>query len=332
MTRYDSVMAFARETLNLNVSVPAAAAPLSARGSDRSFYRFTWENGKSVIIIDYDPARTENAYYADIAVYLKGMRISVPEMIGHDPSRHLMAMEDIGDHDLHGFAGHDWTTRRILCQKTLSVVRRLHGVSLKDFPSDRVRLMEGFDRDLYLFEHDYFLDHFVKDYCGITPDTRFEAKLRSELASLAEAIGACERCLIHRDLQSQNVMIRDGEPYLIDFQGMRFGSPFYDLGSLLCDPYVSISDEERQELLSFYYVLSSQELDWDAFQDSFWQASVQRLMQALGAYGFLGGTKGLSSFLDHIPAGLDNLSRAASHVPRLTALRDLITECHIARG
>ena len=79
---------------------------------------------------------------------------------------------------------------------------------------------------------------------------------------MAERLSGTRRSLVHRDLQSQNVMIRNGEPFLIDFQGMRFGSLFYDLGSLLCDPYVDFSDRERQELLSFYYGLSQSDLDW----------------------------------------------------------------------
>ena len=91
-------------------------------------------------------------------------------------------------------------------------------------------------------------------------------------------------------------MIRDGEPFLIDFQGMRFGNFFYDLGSLLCDPYVHFSSSELDELLSYYYGLSEWDLDWGSFQDRFWEASAQRLMQALGAYGFLGLRKGLRPF------------------------------------
>ncbi len=125
------------------------------------------------------------------------------------------------------------------------------------------------------------------------------------------------RSLIHRDLQSQNVMIRNGEPFLIDFQGMRFGSPFYDLGSLLCDPYVNFPNGERDELLFFYYGLSKWNLDWTTFQNTFWEASAQRLMQALGAYGFLGQKKGLKAYLEHIPAGLHNLHLAASQVSSL---------------
>ena len=122
-------------------------------------------------------------------------------------------------------------------------------------------------------------------------------------------------------------MIRDGEPFLIDFQGMRFGSPFYDLGSLLCDPYVNFSESERDELLSFYYGLSKWDLDWATFQNTFWEASTQRLMQALGAYGFLGLKKGFKDFLEHIPAGLRNLHQAATHVASLPRLLELSQTC-----
>ena len=81
------------------------------------------------------------------------------------------------------------------------------------------------------------------------------------------------------------------------------------------------------ELLSFYYRLSEQNLDWPAFHGCFWEAAVQRLMQALGAYGFLGLTKGLTAFLAHIPPGLNNLIRAASHAASLPLLSELSQSC-----
>lgn len=329
---HDHIVAFARRMTGIEASDPAVMTALDARGSDRVFYRFSWGEGRSVIVIDYDPDRTENRYYADIACYLRSMLVPVPEMMGHDPEAHLMVLEDLGSKDLHAFAGEDWPTRRVLYQKTLTAVRRLHAIPEKDFPSERVKLMEGFGPELYLFEQNYFLEHFVRNHCDIALEPSFESRLMSELSRLTEDLCSPRRCLIHRDLQSQNIMVRDLEPRFIDFQGMRFGNPFYDLGSLLCDPYVSLAPREREELLSFYYVLSSQELDWDTFQRSFWSASVERLMQALGAYGFLGGTKGLTGFLDHIPAGLRNLSMAVSRVPSLSALRELTAECSVALG
>ena len=125
-------------------------------------------------------------------------------------------------------------------------------------------------------------------------------------------------------------MIYRDEPFLIDFQGMRFGTPFYDLGSFLCDPYASLSESECKELLLFYYGLSEPELDWSAFQNAFWEASVQRLMQALGAYGFLAITKGLKNYLVHVPAGIRNLRTAAENATAMPALLDVCIRCETA--
>jgi len=251
----------------------------------------------------------------------------VPRVFRHDPANSLIVMEDLGDIDLWFLRETAWETRRALYQKTLMIVHRLHSLLESDFSSSRVRLMEGFGPDLYRWERDYFRDHFVKDVCRIESEAPFDRELEAELSSLAERLAGTRRSLVHRDLQSQNVMVRDGAPFLIDFQGMRLGSPFYDLGSLLCDPYVNFSDSERQELLFFYYGLSTWGLDWNAFRNTFWEASAQRLMQALGAYGFLGLTKGLPSFLEHIPAGLRNLHHATMEAASLPRLRELTLTC-----
>jgi aminoglycoside/choline kinase family phosphotransferase len=235
-------------------------------------------------------------------------------------------MEDLGDTDLWSFRNESWETRSSLYKKTLNILRRLHRFSEKDFPGDRVRLMEGFGPDLYRWERDYFRDHFVRDFCKVELKASFNQELEAELFSLGERLIKIKPSLVHRDLQSRNIMIRTGEPFLIDFQGMRFGSLFYDLGSLLCDPYVEFSEDQRMELLSHYYGLSDQNLAWEDFQKLFWEASAQRLMQALGAYGFLGRKKGLHAFLDHIPSGLRNLHHAAQ-AASLPRLRELCKAC-----
>jgi hypothetical protein len=187
--------------------------------------------------------------------------------------------------------------------------------------------MDGFDTALYRWERDYFREHFVGRVCGIVLEPSRAKALEDELAALAESLGGTEPCLVHRDLQSQNVMIREGEVFLIDFQGMRFGNRFYDLGSLLNDPYVNLSEEEAIDLLGFYYGLSKKDMEWPLFVERFWEASAQRLMQALGAYGFLGKTKGLKGFLDHIPSGISNLHRSVTRVSSLPLLRGLTEEC-----
>ena len=324
------MIGFAREALGLSESTSVALSPLEGRGSDRTFFRLKWNLKGSAILIHYDPNRVENTYYADVAAFLHDIDIPVPRVIRHNPTGCLIVMEDLGDSDLWSLRKASWKTRRALYQKTLTIAGRLHSFPEKDFPSGRLNLMEGFGPDLYRWERDYFKDHFVGDVCRIELEPSFERELEAELSGLAERLTGTRRSLVHRDLQSQNVMIRDGEPFLIDFQGMRFGSPFYDLGSLLWDPYVNLSCREQDELLSFYYGLEERELDWATFQNTFWEASAQRLMQALGAYGFLGTKKGLIAFLEHIPSGLLNLQRVATQVTSLPRLQELCLACQRA--
>ena len=327
--KYDDMIRFVRKALGLSETVAIQISPLEGRGSDRTFFRVKWTGGDSAILIHYDPKRVENAYYADIAVFLRDIKVPVPRLILHDPTASLILMEDVGDKDLYSFDKTPWETRRILYQKTLAIIQKLHSFPENNFPSTRVRLMEGFGQDLYKWERNYFKDHFVRDVCRIELDHSFGGKLEAELSSLAEQLLATKRCLVHRDLQSQNVMVRDGEPFLIDFQGMRFGNLFYDLGSLLYDPYVNLTSKQHEELLYFYYNLSS-DLDWIVFENNFWEASAQRLMQALGAYGFLGLKKGLKTFLNHVPAGLHHLLDATSRVTSLPLLHALCLKCERA--
>ena len=323
---------FAREALGLSESVPIDLSPLEGRGSDRTFFRLRWHQKDSVILIHYDPKRVENTFYADIAGFLRDISVPVPRLIRRDPTVCLVAVEDLGDIDLWSLRKKTWETRRTLYQKTLTIAHRLHSFPEKNLPSGRVRLMEAFGPDLYRWERDYFRNHFVRDVCGIELEPQFERELEAELSNLGDRLLRTVRCLVHRDLQSQNVMIRDGEPFLIDFQGMRFGNPFYDLGSILCDPYVEFGGDQRTDLLLYYHDLSKQDVSWEDFQKMFWEASAQRLMQALGAYGFLGIKKGLKAYLEHIPSGLRNLLLATSQVPTLSRLRELSLKCQQAVG
>ena len=161
-------------------------------------------------------------------------------------------MEDLGDTDLYALRDAPWPVRRGLYEKTLALAAKMHAFPLNRLPAG-LRLMPGFDAKLYRWERDYFREHCVRNVCRIDLCDAGSDALEMELSALAGRLLETPLSLVHRDLQSQNVMIRDGEPILIDFQGMRPGSLFYDLGSLLCDPYVTFPEGEREGLLRFYH-------------------------------------------------------------------------------
>ncbi len=330
MTRSGAILTFCREALGLPESTRLDLQSLEGRGSDRTYFRLKWNGTHSAIVVQYDPKRAENAYQADIAVFLAEIGVPAPRLIRHDRALCLILMEDLGNTDLWTLRESPWEVRRDLYRKTLTAIRVLHSLPEKDFPSSLVKLMEPFGPELYRWERTYFIENFVEGVCAVELEPSFLRELETELGALAGRLHDMPRCLVHRDLQSQNVMIREGRPFFIDFQGMRFGALFYDLGSLLCDPYVDFTDDGRNELLSFYHGLCDFDLDRSAFLVHFCEASAQRLMQALGAYGFLGLKKGLTAYLRHIPAALWNLRRAASQTSSLPLLLHVTEMCEEA--
>jgi hypothetical protein len=303
---------------------------LAKGGSQRSFFRVCYDNEINVIFMHYDTSKPENNYYAAIADFLRSIGVPAPRILHHDLEKSFLLMEDLGEIDLWHYRQSPWDIRRKYYFKTLNIIRKLYAFESGNSPTAAVPMMEAFGPALYRWEHNYFLQYFVQAVCHIKLDAGEAEGLGQELATLADAFSKIAPCLIHRDLQSQNIMICNDEPVLIDFQGMRFGNPFYDLGSLLYDPYVLLTDGEREELLDYYYGISTFGYGFKVFQEMFRQASVQRLMQALGAYGFLGQQGNHPEFLSYIPAGLENLIDAAGANPALLLLRNLALRCREA--
>jgi aminoglycoside/choline kinase family phosphotransferase len=181
------------------------------------------------------------------------------------------------------------------------------------------------------WETDYFRKRFLAGYLGLAMEDLKD--LDAEFHTLAEVVAAQPRVLIHRDFQSRNIHLKDGRVRLVDFQGMRLGPLAYDLASLLLDPYVELPDELRSDLLSRFTAgvrkfEAGGGLTGDDVKAMFEAAGLQRLMQALGAFGYLGIVKGKWSFLDHVPAGLTILRRTLASwkerglMPRLAEVLD----------
>ncbi len=297
-------------------------------GSDREFHRLWLKGeGQSFILVTYGTARPENARYADIAEFLHARGVAVPEVQCHEPSRGLLVMEDLGVADLWSFRGQPWSERRPLYEDALQQAHVLHGIGVDEAERAGLALEPPFDETLYHWEQRYFFDHCL----GKALAAQLSASRVAALAalpvwdSIAQELAARPRVLVHRDFQSHNILIHNGRVGVIDFQGMRAGLAQYDLASLLYDPYMDLSGTERAELLAFYRGLGPVVgTEQDDFLRAFLLCSVQRLIQALGAYGFLGLSQGKPAFLQHIPAALSNLREVVAQLPELSELGELL--------
>ena len=114
-----------------------------------------------------------------------------------------------------------------------------------------------------------------------------------------------------------NLKLHGGSLWIIDFQGARLGPPQYDVASLLYDPYASLAPPLRRKLLALYLETArGGEGDAETFMRHFFPVAAHRLLQALGAYGKLGGRLGRKMFLDFIPPGLDLLEEVLEELGR----------------
>jgi mannose-1-phosphate guanylyltransferase len=299
---------------------------LPPRGSSRQFFRI--RSPQPAMLVRWSPDRPDNAFYAQHTSFLEYHNVSVPSLLLDAPAEHLLALEDLGDDTLQTLLpGMDSPHRRLAYERLMIHLARLHLDVGPCIRSERIPLMPPFDDDLYAWEHAYFIDHFLRGRLA-APDALVEA-VAAELRQIPPILARSPQALIHRDIQSSNVLFRDGRPVLIDYQGMRFGPAAYDLASLLCDPYADLPTAFQNTYLKGYleqYEGPRAKTDTQAIAEAFPLAAIQRLCQALGAYARLSLNPGMESFARHVPPAIRQLLRAISKAPLpFPALRKAIT-------
>ena len=297
-------------------------APIEKGGSDRKFYRIRCSSEQSLILVKYNLEREENRHYVEIAQFLETHGIHAPRIYYHDTDEGLIWLEDLGERDLFSYRDEPWLVRRAFYDSALDEVRKLHDLPESICIEMRQHLPAEFNAALYRWEQSYFFENCLGRYFQIEPARLERLAALPALSEIAQRLAQLPRVLVHRDFQSQNILVRNGQAYLIDFQGMRPGLPQYDLASLFYDPYVDLSEAERDELLEHY----CGEKPGADFLETLRLCAMQRLMQALGAYGFLGLVKDYKHFLQHIPRAVQSLREVVGKIDGLELFEKFLAE------
>ena len=309
---------------------------LGARGSDRMFYKLhrsvptdTEENRAAPVLgVIYEEARKENANakFARCTRFLAAHGVPVPKLLTDLPAQNAYATEFVCGKSLEDLANVKGCDLLKLYIPVLDILKRLWTIPLD--AADAPEFEPAFGPELYAWERGLFENFCVKERFGYDA---LPKDVRAELEMVAEELQRQRPVLVHRDFQSSNVLYRSDAqervPPLenfafIDFQGMRLGAAAYDLASLLYDPYVPLDEKSRAALARLYPV---EKLAFGA---------VQRLVQALGAFGRLASV-GQPQFGRHVAPALQNLLAAADEAD-LDALggfaEDLIAKEDIRLG
>lgn len=285
----EAILSTARQYLDVDPSVSITLEPIKKGASGRTIVRVKSPVSEPFIGVHWTEEREDNDQFVPVAEFLKKARIRVPEIL-HDRSRYRVALiQDLGDVDLLSLKSEPFETRLPYYRSAFEQIDRLFFAR----PPKDFELMPPFDADLYRWEQEYFFEYLVEDFLG-----QDASSLRANPAFQLQAdqLGAVARHLVHRDFQSQNLIVYNEEVWLIDFQGLRRGRQEYDLASLIFDPYMDHSKEEQEALLDLWEDVSDERPETSLFH----QCASQRLMQALGAYGKILKTKGDDWYRPHV--------------------------------
>ncbi|MCP4848097.1 MAG: phosphotransferase [Verrucomicrobiaceae bacterium] len=288
------------------ISIPGARVePLAETGgSDRRYFRIHLVSEESLIVMEYTDQRPDNLKFIPASKMLAKIGNSIPEILHHDSVHKRIWLEDLGNRHLWDYREAPWSKRRRLYKAAIDEISILHSFNCDQLnASEESALEPPFDEALYNWEQDYFFEHFLGNYSRRAPSYIGSLRHEEEFSILAKGLAALPTSLVHRDFQSQNILLRDGRPYIIDYQGLRFGLPAYDIAALLHDPYAPMEEHHREELINYAF----RENHTSQWHSSFNRCAAQRLMQALGAYAMLANNTGKVHFLQYIPTALESL-------------------------
>jgi len=281
---------------------------LSASG--RNIFRLT--AGKiSAVGILYG-VREENAAFLAFSRHFRKHGLPVPEIYAEALDQGAYLEEDLGDTTLFELlsksrAGEKLAPEAIEAyRKAVAVLPRFQVEAGRDLDYSICYPRGSFDRLSINWDLNYFKYYFLR--LAAIPFN--EQDLEDDFTRLTDfLLTAPSDYFLYRDFQSRNIMLRDGKPYFVDYQGGRKGALQYDIASLLYDAKADLPSQVRQELLNDYLeaLKSYVEVDREEFLRHYYAYVYVRIMQALGAYGFRGFYERKAHFLQSVPYALRNL-------------------------
>ena len=253
----------------------------------------------------------------------------VPEIYAEDLSAGAYLEEDLGDTTLFEYLGQKRAGETIAPQaveayrKVVAALPRFQVEAARDLNYKVCYPRASFDRQSIAWDLNYFKYYFLR-LAGVPFN---EQALELDFSRLTKfLLGADHDYFLYRDFQSRNVMLRDGQPFFLDYQGGRKGALQYDIASLLYDGKADLPPALRQELLDYYLesLGSYVAVDREAFMEHYYAYVYVRILQALGAYGFRGFYERKAHFLQSVPYALKNLHWLAENVKLPIALPALM--------
>ncbi len=304
---------------------PKKTSALPISGSDRRYFRITGSNNKTTIATINQNVAENNTYFYFTELFRKH-GINVPEVLRTSKDRRAYLQQDVGHTSLFDMLLEEGQTDKVkkLYKASLDQLAKVQWVAGRETDFNQCFSTKQFNEEAIMADLLYFKYYFA-DLQKIHYD---RATLMDEMQRWSREIGRMQPLtLMYRDFQSRNIMVQDGKPYFIDYQGAMQGPPQYDVASLLWQAKAQLSEAWKEELLTSYITsvnaLPTPRVEEVYFRKGYAQIVLLRLLQVLGAYGFRGLLERKPHFVSSIAPALKNLSAFLADNPQLPAYPEL---------
>jgi aminoglycoside/choline kinase family phosphotransferase len=285
---------------------------LPASGSNRRYFRL--KGGNISLIGAIGTNLQENHSFIYLARHFREKGLRVPAVLAVSEDGQAYIQEDLGDQVLFGMvaqgreSGLYSSQETDLLRRTIEQLPRLQFVGAQGLDWKNCYPQESFDARMVDFDLNYFKYCFLKA-TGLEFN---EIELQEDFEKLkADLLKEDDNTFLYRDFQARNVMIKDGEPWFIDFQGGRRGPIYYDVASFIWQARSRFPEDLKQDLIRTYLRALQQfkQVDEEAFHSRLRLFVLFRTLQVLGAYGFRGYFEKKPHFLASVPYALSNLRK-----------------------
>jgi NDP-sugar pyrophosphorylase family protein len=295
------------EILKPALSEEAEISSLPEAGSARRFYRIVTPQ-RSAVLMCSDKADADFDRFVDYGKYMNGATFPTPDIYAACCDEYTVMVEDLGNVTLYDRVVNSNSENEIrtLYRSVIDCLVDFQWQGTKHFQQATAPQVRTFDYAYLRWETDYFFSKFLTGYLALNLSDDECKQLNDAFDRLATLTAEQPKYLLHRDFQSQNIMVTDNGIRFVDYQGMRLGPPAYDIVALLNDPYVNLDAKLRAEMFDYYIARAGEHIAGD-FETYIIAAWLQRSMQILGAFAFLGLEQGKLHYLEYIPRGVELL-------------------------
>ena len=301
-------------------------APASADASFRRYFRATFADGSTKVVMDAPPQHEDCKPFLHIGKLFEDAGTHTPHVYAQDLTQGFLLLSDLGN-TTYLQALNEGNARQLYDAAADALIKIQLASKAAELPP--------YDEALLRRELNLFPEWYISKHLGVTLNDRQKAKLEQVFAAIV-ANNLAQPCVyVHRDYHSRNLMVSEPNPGILDFQDAVYGPITYDLASLFKDAYIYWEEQRIIDWLIRYWEkarkagLPVREDFGDFYRDYEWMG-VQRHIKVLGIFARLYHRDGKQGYVKDMPLVFEYLHKACARYIDLKPLLNLLDELHPA--